>query len=175
MGGNFVFKFEADELKMVPKKFYIFNIKSFNEAHFNNARFTTNLRHGNEVGNGDKSKYFSDFTLPSNIFKPNSTMGLTDVSIKGFEWVVVKRDETIFRAVAKKAFLDKQKSNIKMTDIKIDYPLEGRSITAGSASLSTKAKNIAIPGAFIEQSISGTKTGRGIVLDVDFDQSHFNH
>ncbi|MDY6839411.1 MAG: hypothetical protein SWH78_15710 [Thermodesulfobacteriota bacterium] len=141
-----ILKIEADEFKVNPRKYFVFNIRPFNEATVTNARLEVYLNEGASPG-------FDLLSLGKDIFHMNEKgksrvtgMGvITRGIIKGLVLEIYKGDNLSLVVTAKEALVDFKKQEANLLRATIEDKLSNRRTTSRAVLWKAKDKIFAIP------------------------------
>ncbi len=169
-GDRLITKIEADEFKVNPRRFFIFNIKPFNEATLTNVRLDVHLYKG--MSSKTDLFSFSEGVLPlMNGGKKFAVKGMGLITrgvIKGFILKIYRADRLSMVVKAGRGYIDFKKKETKMKGVSMEDVLSGRLIKSSSAIWDDKEKVFNIPGEYIAMTPKGQARGRGIKVDLDF-------
>lgn len=170
-------RIEADEFRISPRQFWIFNVKSVNEAWLSKARVTVFLT-GQEKEGRSVLPFFEPgglLSLPDNRTGSNRTgsrtsgLGLvTRGVIDGLEVTVYQLESPTFRLTAGRGEADLKRRTLTLTDVTVEDPPSGRTLRAHSAVWKDREQVLQIPGEYTAESRKGRAAGRGIEVDVSF-------
>jgi len=163
-------KIEADEFKVNPRRFWIFNVKSLNEATFSNLRLEIYL----DNATYSNAELFS-FGKGLLSFGKKNTYELTKrgqitrgVIKKGLTLKVYKVDTLSFVVKAKEAYIDLNTKETKLVRASIENVLSKKLIKSRSVIWDGKDKVFKVPGKYIAQTPKGVASGKGIKVDLNF-------
>ncbi len=169
-GDRLITKIEADEFKVNPRRFFIFNIKPFNEATLTNVRLEIHLYKG--MSSKADLFSFSEGVLPlMNGGKKFAVKGMGLITrgvIKGLILKIYRADRLSMVVKAGRGYIDFKKNETKMRGVSIEDVLSGRLIKSGSVIWDNKEMVFNIPGEYIAMTPKGQARGRGIKVDLDF-------
>ncbi|MBW2090147.1 MAG: hypothetical protein JRI37_14425 [Deltaproteobacteria bacterium] len=167
-GDKLFTRVRADEFKISPRKFFIFNIKPFNEVVLTNAILEVHLYPEMPGGVGL-------FSLADNILSAKDAkttlkgMGvLTRGMINGFILEVFKADRPCLLVEAKKVYIDFKRKKTNLIDASIKEILSQKLIISKSIIWSEKEKIFKIPGPYFTLTGRGRANGKGIKVDLNF-------
>lgn len=141
-----ILKIEADEFKVNPRKYFVFNIRPFNEASLTNARLAVYLNEGASPG-------FDLLSLGKDILHMNEKgksrvtgMGvITRGIIKGLVLEIYKAHKLSLVVTAKEAIIDFKKQEATLVRATIEDKLSHRRTTSRAVLWKAKDKVFAIP------------------------------
>jgi hypothetical protein len=171
-----VVKIQADEFKVAPKKFNMFNFRPFNEMVLKNPKITTFRRKAeSEAADSGSASDLSSFSFPkieppTNTFNPNSIKMISGVRLDGLQWLIIKDEKESVRCQAKQAYLNLNKSELELEDLELENVELGRRVTAKKGSLDLKANLIKIARNSITQAHAVAISGPAIQLDMNLNQ-----
>jgi hypothetical protein len=169
-GGKLFTRVRADEFKVGPRKFFIFNIRPFNEVVLTNAILEVHLY-------PEMPKGVGLFSLGENILSAKDAnakttlkgMGvLTRGVINGFILEVFKAGRPCLLVKAKKVYIDFKRKEANLIDASIKEILSQKLIKSESIIWSEKEKIFKIPGPYFTLTPRGRANGKGIKVDLDF-------
>ncbi len=164
-------RIRADEFRVNPRRFWIFNIKPFNEATLINARLEVHLYENmpSEVSLFSFGKELLSLKNKKEGKSALKGMGLiTRGVIKGLILKVYKTDRLSMVVKAKDAYIDFKKKKTKLLIASIEDVLSKKLIKASSIIWDNKEKVFKIPGEYMAQTPKGRASGKGIKIDLDF-------
>jgi hypothetical protein len=174
--GDQVVKIQADEFKVAPKKFKMFNFRPFNEMVLKNPRITTYRRKGEseaaESGSASDLQGFSfpKIAPPTNSFNPNSIKMVSGVRLDGLQWLIMKDEKESVKCQAKQAYLNLKKSEIELEDLELENLENGRRIAAKKGWLDLKANLVKIPKSSVTLAYAISISSHTIQLDMNLNQ-----
>jgi len=162
-------KIKSDELKVNPRKFFIFNIKPFNEVTLNNTTIEVYLY---EDTHSDTNLFSFGGDLLS-VKQGNKAslkgMGLiTRGVINDLVLKIYKASSLSILVKAKKAHIDFKKDETKLQKASIEGIFSNKIIKSTLIIWNEKEKIFKIPGEYIALSPMGWQRGKGIKVDLDF-------
>lgn len=142
-------KLKADEFKVNPRKYFVFNIRPFNEATLTNARIEVHL---NEGGSSELDLLsFSRDLLRMNEKGKSHVQGVGVITrgiIKGLVLQIYKADELSLVVTAQEAIIDFKKEEATLVMATIEDKSTMKLITRRSVVWRAKDKVFRIPGAY---------------------------
>lgn len=175
--GKRMIKIEADELKIIPKQFKIFNFKPFNEMVLKNPRITTYRSPGgseaSEQGSaGDEGGFsFPRVELPANNFNPNSIKMVSGVRLDGLNWRIMEDEKEFVGCRARLAYLNVAKSVLELEDLELENLALGRRIAAKKGCLDLKTKLVKISAAAVTHAQAVPVGGSSLQLDMNLNHA----
>lgn len=162
-------RIKADEFKVNPRRFWIFNVRPFNEATLINAILEIYLYE-------DMPSEVNLFSFAQEFLSLNKEgksalkgMGLiTRGVIKGLTLMVYKADKLFLVVKAKEAYIDLKRKETRLVTVSIEDVLSKKLITSRSVVWDNKEKVFKIPGEYRAQTPKGQASGKGIKVDLDF-------
>jgi hypothetical protein len=163
-----VIKVEADELKVNPRKYFVFNIRPFNEATLTNARIEVYF-------NGQEPSDVDPFSVGRELLSIKEEgksrvkdMGLiTRGLIKGLIVEIYKADEPWVIITAKEVIIDFKRKEATLVTARIEDTFSKMTITSKSVVWSSKDSVLRIPGVYRAETPSGKTSGKGLKLHLD--------
>ncbi|MFC1867213.1 hypothetical protein ACFL0H_03660 [Thermodesulfobacteriota bacterium] len=164
-------RIKADEFKVTHRKFFIFNIRPFNEVSLTNARVELYL-HPEMPEMTKTSSSGASMLLPDliNMFTPDLkglgviTRGvINDLIIK-----IYRSDRLCSELQAREAHIDIKRKEIELIEARIQNISSREQITSRSITWSDKEKSFTIPGLYLFETFTGSASGKGVKLDLDF-------
>lgn len=175
--GERVVRIEADELKVIPKKFKVFNFKPFNEMVLKSPRITTYRRSGgsetsklNSAGD-ERGFFFPRVELPTNNFNPNGVKMISGVHLDGLSWLIMEDEKEFVRCRARQAYLNITKSELELDDLELENVGLGRRIAAKKGCLDLKSKLVKISASAVTHTQAVSVKGNSIQLDLNLNQA----
>jgi hypothetical protein len=174
--GERVIRVEADEFKVIPKKFKVFSFKPFNEMVLKNPRITTYRRPGESETSksgsaGDERGFsFPRVELPTNSFNPNGIRMISGVHMDGLSWLIMEDEKEFVRFRARQAYLNVTKSELELEDLELENVELGRRIGAKKGSLDLKSKLVKISASAITHAQAVSISGSSVQLDMNLNQ-----
>jgi len=169
-GDRLVTKIEADEFKINPRRFFIFNIKPFNEATLTNVRLDIHIYKG--MSSKADLFSFSEGVLPlMNGDKKFAAKGMGLITrgvIKGLILKIYRADRPSMVVKASSGYIDFKKNETKMKGVSIEDVLSGRLIKSSSVIWDNKEMVFNVPGKYIAMTPEGRARGKKIRVDLDF-------
>jgi hypothetical protein len=177
--GERVVRIEADELKVIPKKFKIFNFKPFNEMVLKNPRITTYRspegREASKSGSaGDEREFiFPRVELPTNNFNPNSIKMVSGVRLDGLNWLIMEDEKEFVRFRARLAYLNVTKSVLELEDLELENVKFGRRIAAKKGSLDLKSQLVKTSASAVTHTQAISISSGSFLLDMNLNHAPF--
>lgn len=167
--GTITSKLTADELKVTPRKFFIFNVRPFNELNLSNAvvelHMYTDSMEDNAHGIKGSREANILFGKGNNTFMKQTgviTRGLIDnVTFK-----IYQDGNLLFLAKANKAYIDFKKDEARLENATIHDILSKRLIRSELIVLKNKESTFSVPGHYIILSHAGLKKGYGMKIKI---------
>ena len=175
IGNRLLTYLQADEFKVSPRKFFIFNVKPFNEATFSNVRFETHFYPDTpEVARGTSFILSEEETMP---FKEDNNLidfGLiTRGVIKSLVWEIFNVDKLYLTVKAEKAHIDIKKNRTSLKNVTLEQMSPKRIIVSKTVIWNGKDDVFEIPGDYVALTPEGRVRGKGINLNLDFVANSF--
>jgi hypothetical protein len=162
----------ADRLTILPHRFLFFNLKSFNEAHLENADIEIHL-HDKAPPNGDMVPLVTDMFIQekrtSAKRRPGSEFGLIARSI--VEGVSVKIFNAELPSIilrAKRATVDRRKHRTRFQYATLEDARSDRRITGKEIIWDDRDKAFLIPGDYIAETAAGNARAKGARVSLDY-------
>ncbi len=174
--GDRVIRIEADEFKVIPKKFNMFNFKPFNEMVLKNSRITTYRREAESET--AKSAFADDLQgfsfpkveMPTNNFNPNGIKMISGVQLDGLTWLIMKDEKEFVKCRARQAYLNVKKSELELEDLELENVELGRRIAAKKGSLDLKSKLVKVSASAVTHAHAVSISGNSVQLDLNLNQ-----
>jgi len=170
-GDKILSQVRAEEFKVNPRRYFVFNIRPFNEATFTNVRLETHYypdltEKTKELGLFPPAEHM----IPIKVAKvPLKGEGIiTRGVVTGFIWEIFKADRLCLVVKAKAAQIDFKEKEIKLINVSIEDESSQKLIMSRSAIWSEKEKSFRIPGKYLAATPKGKAVGKGIKLDLNF-------
>ncbi len=156
-------KMEADEIKVHPRKHFVFNIRPFDEATLTNARLEVHLKEGGSLE-------IAPFSIGRDLLslnekgKPNTkgTGLITRGVVKGLAIEIYRGNELSLVVKAQEAIVDFKRKEARLAMANIENRLSQETITSSSVVWSDKEKVFKIPGAYQAVNSAGRVSGKGL-------------
>ena len=153
-GPDLIYRIGADEFKIAPRKFSIFKIRIYNQAHLQNAHIEGYLSASHE-----RLQMF-----------PLKQLGTANQALcDGFQVDIYRDGKYLFNVTAERGKTDLIHKRTSLQKAIITYLPSAEKIASRSIIWDEKAQNFIIPGSFLK----GTRTGRSIGKAIRIDL--FNH
>ena len=173
--GRLIARIEADELKVKKRKFWVFNVRPFNEAVLTNARLEFYL-YDDMPSNDDMSSKVDLLSTARSILTLDEqgrtgTQGLGLITrglIDGLEIRIYKADEPFLLLKADKARIDFKRKKINMKGVSVEDFFTGKLIKTRTAVWDNEAKILRIPGTYTAEKPEGTTVGKTMEMDFGF-------
>jgi len=167
--GVLVSKMEAEMFKIRPRKFFLFNIKSVNEAILTNVKLdiyikNKGLKEGKETAYIDLLKPIFDATTG----KGTGTGLITRAVIKGIDFNIFNSDILIHKLKARSADFMLQNKKIVFLNVTLEHPPSSRLISAERMIWDAQEGNFKVPGWYKSSTPKGDSKGKGVQIDLDF-------
>jgi hypothetical protein len=165
--GILVSKMEAEEFKIRPRKFFIFNIKSVNEAILTNVKLNMYL----------KNKELADIDLLNPIFDATTDKGtgkgtgiglITRAIIKGIDVNIFISDVLTHKLKATSADFMLKKKRIVFYNASLEHPPSSRLISADKIIWDAQEKAFMVYNLDKTSSTKEKAKGKGLKIDLDF-------
>lgn len=166
-GDKILATLSADQLKVSPRNYYIFNIKSMNELILTNVKLETHCYPGmSEKGKKTVSlpSNKSILSFSDNLIPLKRTGFITRGVIKELTWIIFNADNPCLTVRARKAYLDLEKNDLELRNVIIENTLSKKLIVSRSASWHEKEKVFKIPGTYLAITPQGASRGNRIKL-----------
>ena len=168
-GNRLLSHLKADEFKVNPRAYFIFNVRPFNEVTFSNVRFETHSYSDIHGMNGGISFMLSEEkTIPFN--RDNNLDGfgvITRGIIKGLVWEIFNTDKLCLRVKAKKAHIDFNTNRTSLKNVTLEQMLPKRIIVSKTVIWNGKDEVFEIPGDYLALTPKGKVSGKRIKLDIE--------
>jgi hypothetical protein len=147
--GSLVARVEAQEFKIIPRRFFVFHIKSLNEAVITNAKMDL-FFHGREAHNSiaEEGNDESPFkVLFKELTRKDSGAGLiTKVTMKGIDISIYDSGVLRRRVRAASADLINDSGRAIFYDATLEDPHMGKSVSAPKVVWDSHEKRFKVPG-----------------------------
>ena len=168
-----LFRIDAKEFTIRPKKFFVFNIKSIDEIVITKALLATYLQK-EETSYADVV-HFTDINMIIDILddaKKNTLKTMfstTGIKIKPFTLHVYK-DEILSLIVHAEETLvtSRSQQEMRMRNCRLEDVLTGKSIMSREIIWDATQKAFKVPGNYLAVTPQGRATGKKIKVDIDF-------
>jgi len=170
-GNRLLTHLQADEFKVSPRKYFIFNVKPFNEVTFSNVTLETHVY-------SDMGEMAGGMSLISPNEKIMSAQGAKDTFegigivtrgvIKDLVWKIYKADSLCLIVKAKKAHIDFKKKKTYLKNVTLKQMSPKRIIASKKVIWNGRDEVFEIPGDYLALTPEGKVSGKGIKLDVEF-------
>jgi hypothetical protein len=170
-GNNILKRLSADELKIGPRKYFVFNICPLNEAVLSNAKLETHYYFdGNSKGQElDRLHLGGSLISGKGIKKSIPTKGIiTRCRLKDLFWKIYRDNNLSLIIQAKRAEINFRTKQMRLSDVCIEDRKSHRCIITRSVIWNEKQKIFKIPGHYIAMTPKGRASGRGMQLDLNF-------
>lgn len=173
-------KISAAVLEIKPRKFFIFNVKAFNEIIIEDSDIEMYF-HSNDADNlvppdnlaKEKSSSNPEAPLESIIFQTKGTDAvikgtgiITRGIIKNLGIKIFEGDRLVLKVKAEHANVDFKRSIVKLEDAQIRDIASNRTIKSKLILWKEKEKQFVIPGHYIELSDQGHRVGRNMKISI---------
>jgi hypothetical protein len=177
-GDRLIAKIKADDFKINPRKFFVFNVKSLNEATLTNAKLEVH-RYDDMPSEVDFFSFAQDIlSLKSGHDKGKGSrkgMGfITRGVIKGLTLEVYNADKLSMVVRARGADIDFKKKETRLAKASLEDVLSRKLIQGRAVIWDSREKVFRIPGAYTILTPTGMTRGEGITVDLDFVVSAIN-
>ena len=165
-------KMEADEFKVNPRKFFVFNVKSLNEITITNVKLE--IYYNNDNKNSSNVDLIPLSQLQFSEFKEGNRakngMGLiTRGIVKGLSLRVYKANQLSLVVKAKEAHINFRNREMRMKNASIEEVISKRLIESKSIIWDNEQKLFDIPGEYIIVTSREKAKGKGIKVGIDFE------
>jgi hypothetical protein len=164
--GLLVSEAEAEDFKIIPKKFFVFKVKSINEAVITNARiklFEQNESRESRKKDDPFGSLFREFTD-----KENGEGLITRATVKGIDVNIYKAEKLTHHLTAASADLKAGANQTAFYNVAIEHPSSRMVIRTEKLLWDTQEKQFKAPGRYTASSPEGEVKGKGIQIDLDF-------
>ena len=159
--GSLVSEVEAEDLRIIPKSFFVFRVKSINEAVVTNARIK--LFKLNETKKDIKDDPFGS------LLKEIADRDLIVRAVaRGIEVYIYKAEKVTHHLTAAKADLMAGANQTAFYDATIEHPLSKTVIRTAKVLWDTEERKFMVPGRYTASGPRGKSIGRGVQIDLDF-------
>jgi flagellar basal body P-ring protein FlgI len=159
--GKLFFKVKADEVKIAPKKFLVFNLAVFNELLLKNVAVELHLENNESAG-----KKIDEVNLFNSIIE--AKYGENGAKIRnGFTFRVFTSNALTLELKAASADF-KTANNIVFHDATLEHFASGRRIKAKKIYWDDPKSRFMVAGFYEASSPKGKARGRGLIVDLNF-------
>jgi len=160
---------EADEFKVNPRKFFLFNVRPFNEVTLTNARLKIYL-YDKAPSKVDLFPFNEGFLpLKKGRKSAEKRMGIiTRGVITGLTLEIYRSDKLSLVIKAQKAYIDLKRKKAEMASVSMESMPAKKLIMSRAVIWDNKEKVFKIPGEYIALTPTGRARGKGIKVDLDF-------
>lgn len=178
-GNRLVARIKADEFKINPRRFFVFNIRPFDEVTLTNVRLEVHLcpEMPKEVGLD-----MGLFSLAENVLsvrKGKPTLKgiglLTRGVVQGLVLKVYKADKLSLVVKAEQAYVDFKKKKTRLKGASVKDLSSDKLITSRSIIWNHSEKVFKIPGEYVATTRGKMARGKGIKLDLDLAVNPLKH
>lgn len=164
--GLLVSEAEAEDFRIIPRRFFVFNVKSLNEAVITNARIK--LFERKETGEARKKddpfgSLFREFTD-----KENATGVITRAVVKGMEVSIYNTEGLTHHLTAARADLKAGQNQTVFYHAALEHPSSKRVITTEKLLWDAQEREFRIPGEYTGSGPGGAFQGKGVRIDLNF-------
>jgi hypothetical protein len=169
-GNRLLSHLKADEFKVNPRKYFVFNIKPLREATFSNVILETHVY-------PDMGGMVGEMSLISPNEKVLSAQGAKDTFegmgivtrgvIKNLVWKIYSADSLCLIVKARRGYIDCKKKKTNLKNVSLENLLSQRLIVSKSVIWNERDKVFEIPGEYFAVTPKGNVRGRGMKLDMD--------
>lgn len=173
-GNQITAKAFAQELKVNPRKFFIFNIKPFNELTLNNV--TIEFYKNEEESSDIDLKDLMDKLLPissakssfskKDIFGATGTGLITRAIINGLILKIYNNNNLSLIIRSAKAYLNLKKSEVIFRNAVVDDITSKEIINSRKIVFKSGENVLWVPGQYVLMSPTGSKKGNGLKIDL---------
>ncbi|OGW50638.1 MAG: hypothetical protein A2Z50_03325 [Nitrospirae bacterium RBG_19FT_COMBO_42_15] len=180
--GRLLMQIKADEIKVNPRRFFVFNIKSINEVTITNVK---------------AAFYFYEDKTQTDVNKPQTDVDLlklyegvihqkkgdavpkefgriTRGVINGFTLEIYRREKLSVIVKANEGEIDFRKKIVEMKDVHLEEVLSKKIIKSNFAVWDNKEKFFKIPGEYIAATPKGSAKAQGLKVDLNFKVEKLN-
>lgn len=162
---NLVARLEADEFRIDQRRFWIFNIRPFNEAVIDNARFDLYLE---KDGSSEADIYSSTKKLLNRDLSGSGGKGIiTRGVINGIRFNIFISGKLSLSVSADRAYIDLKKKKMKLLRATIKDIMNERLIKSDLAFWNYKDKTLDIPGEYRETVQNKVSGGKGLSIKLN--------
>jgi hypothetical protein len=163
---------KADSLAILPHRFLVFNLKSINEAHLENAQIEIHL-HDKAPQDTEMvplvTDMFAQGKKASADHNPRREFGLiTRCVVEGITVKIYNADSPSIILRAERAYVDKRKRKTRFLYASLEDARSGRYISSREIIWDTRDKAFLIPGNYSAESASGIASSKGARVDLAF-------
>jgi len=168
---RFKVRIKADEIKINPRKFLIFNIREVNELTITNANLEVYLQPETE---NPKPYLLTENNIPENIYpKKNKARakGFGMVTRGVVKNIVVKMfndQKPLLVIKATSANIDFKKKEVKLKEAQVEHIPSGKHISASTILWDEQKECFKIPGKYFVNAPEGGGWGKNIQFNTNF-------
>lgn len=160
----------VDEVKVSPRKYFVFNVRPFNEVIFSNVRFETHFYPDKQGMAGGINSILSEKEIMPT--KGENNLGglgvITRGIVKGLDWEIFNGDKLFLRVKAKRACVDSKKDRTSLENVTLEQTSPKRTIVSKKVIWIGKGEVFEIPGDYLVLTPEGRVSGKGTQINVDF-------
>jgi hypothetical protein len=164
-------RIKADEIKINPRKFLIFNIRKVNELTITNANLEVYLKPDAE----DKKPYLlTENNIPESIYpKKNRASDIklgmvTRGVVKNIAVKMFNDQELLLVIKAPSANIDFKNKEVKLKTVQVEHIPSGKHITASTIYWDEQNECFKIPGKYFVNAPEGNVWGKKVRFDTNF-------
>jgi hypothetical protein len=159
--GSLVSEAEAEDFRIVPKRFFVFRVKSVNEAVVTNARIK--LFKLNDSRKDSKDDPFGS------LLKEFGDSGLiVKAVVNGIDVNIYKAEKVTHHLTAAKADLMAGANQTAFYDAAIEHPPSKTVIRTAKLLWDTEKRKFRVPGQYTASGPGGEFRGKGVQIDLNF-------
>lgn len=180
--GRLLMQIKADEIKVNPRRFFVFNIKSINEITITNIKAAFYFYEDKPKSDADKPQLEVDLL---NLYEgvmhqkkgnavPKELGRITRGVIKGFTLEIYKKGKIFVIVKANEGEIDFRKKIVEMKDVHLEEIMSKKVIKSNFAVWDNKEKVFKIPGEYIATTPKGSAKANGLRVDLNFGVEKLN-
>jgi hypothetical protein len=174
--GRLLMQIKADEIKVNPRRFFVFNIKSINEVTITNIKAAFYFYEDKPKSDSDKPQLDIDLL---NLYEgvmhqkkgnavPKELGRITRGVIKGFTLEIYKKGKLFVIVKANEGEIDFRKKTVEMKNAHLEEVISKKIIKSNFAVWDNKEKVFKIPGEYIATTPKGSAKANGLRVDLNF-------
>jgi len=166
-GENLISKIEADQFFIAPRKFFVFNVKSVNEAIIKNIRISLYLNSENKK-KPDLVSLLKFIPSETGHIKLKNMGYITRGVIKGLDIKIYQDQTPSYHLSGEKAILDLKEKKMKINTARFENFTTGEIFTSERMIWHNQKSQLHIPGKYVLQTPSTQKFGKNTRIAFHF-------
>lgn len=168
--GKLLLKVEANELKIAPRNFFIFNINSVNELILTDvkAELYDDMDFKDNKSEEDKGIDLFNSIIEEAINKGKGTELITRAIIRGMDVNIYNSGLLRLKLKAPSAEIKQKERETVFYNATLEHPHTGRLINAAEIFWNGQKRAFLIPGLYEASSPKGKARAKGLIVDLNF-------